>query len=286
VSKPYDGIFKALADQDPRGLLFLFGGLPLEAPARVQALPREVGLPALQVDHVYLVQVEERQWLAHFEAQTQYKPDLPERLAWYGAGLTLKYRLPVETTLVLLAERHAPPVVPAGHTMRVGRLELTFSYQVIRIWEVAARRALESGDIHLFPWVSLMKASEPELEQAFGQLRAADAPALTAQAYLLAGLRYAKGSRESVAWLERVRAMLSDEILRESASYQGILEEGRAHEAAGTIRRLLSLRFPALLPLVEPEKLTQVDRLEDLLDRLIMATDEDAARKVIVPITR
>jgi len=41
VSKPYDRLFKSLAEDDPRGLLHLFGSLPLDAEAEVEALERE-----------------------------------------------------------------------------------------------------------------------------------------------------------------------------------------------------------------------------------------------------
>ncbi len=294
MPKAYDSLFKALADEDPRGLLFLFGGLPLEVPAKVSALPREVGLPTLQVDHVYQVQAQGRQWLAHFEAQTHYKPDLPERLVWYGTALTLRYRSPVQTTLVLLVERNAPAEVPQRHTVRVGELEITLGYRVVKLWKLEARVALESGDLRLLPWVSLMRASEAEIAGALGRIQETGDRVLAAQAYLLAGLRYTKGSPESVRWLERVRDMLSDDWIRESASFQMILDEGfekgiekgiekgRVEEARKTLSLILALRFPALVSLVEMEKLADAGRLEDLLKQVVMASDEDTARQAIL----
>jgi hypothetical protein len=82
MPKPYDRLFKSLAEGDPRGLLHLFGSLPLDAEAEVQALEREQNLPLLSVDHAYVIRTPQREWLAHFEVQTRYNPTCPG--GWRG----------------------------------------------------------------------------------------------------------------------------------------------------------------------------------------------------------
>lgn len=108
MAKPYDRLFKTLAEDDPRGLLRLFGSLPLDVEAEVRALEREVAAPALAVDHAYQVRTAEREWLEHYEVQTRYRQDVPERLVRYGVFLALRTGLMVYTTLALLVERYAP----------------------------------------------------------------------------------------------------------------------------------------------------------------------------------
>jgi len=52
--------------------------------------------------------------MAHYEAQTHYRSEVPERLAWHAVTLALKYRLAVETTLILLDQRFPGLEVPAS----------------------------------------------------------------------------------------------------------------------------------------------------------------------------
>ncbi len=106
MGKNYDSAFKSLADDDPRGLLFLFSGVPLTADVIIEPLPREVTAPALQVDHVYRIKTGDRQWIWHIEVQTHYKSDLPERILRYDLLLAVKYPgEEIRSTLVLLVER-------------------------------------------------------------------------------------------------------------------------------------------------------------------------------------
>ena len=58
---PYDRLFKTLAEDDPRGLLHLFGSLPLEVEAEIQVIDRELNLPTLSVDHVYRVRTGQKE---------------------------------------------------------------------------------------------------------------------------------------------------------------------------------------------------------------------------------
>ena len=150
MSKPYDRLFKTLAEDDPRGLLHLFGSVPLEVEAEVRAVEREVAAPALEVDHVYHVQTAKEEWLEHYEVQTRYKSDVPERLVWYGVTLTLRSRLPVRTTLVLLAERYAPRRVRATGQVKMGCLEMISRYRVVRVWRLEAAMVLRQHGLQRF----------------------------------------------------------------------------------------------------------------------------------------
>lgn len=61
---------------------------------------------------------------------------MPERIAWYMTSLALKFRIPVDSTLVLLVERHAPREVPGQCRIRLGSLEVVTQYRVERLWEM------------------------------------------------------------------------------------------------------------------------------------------------------
>ncbi|MBI1788950.1 MAG: Rpn family recombination-promoting nuclease/putative transposase [Acidobacteria bacterium] len=297
MPKPYDQIFKNLAEDDPVGLLRMIGHLPLNAPAEVRPLPREIILPGLQVDTVYDVRVGEEHWWEHLEAQARYKSNVPERICWYVVALSLRERVPIRTTLILLAERHAPKHVPAAHTLRIHRLKISYEYDVVRLWELDPKPVLQAGHPNLLPWVMLMDASDAELEQAMIQIKGAGDGKLAAQFITLGGLRYPK--RDHVVWmLERLRGMLiNEEIIKESIFYQMILEEGvekglregilkgrqegRFREVRHFIRRYAAIRFPALGDLPQLDDQSDLERLEALFDRVVLAESEDAAREAI-----
>ena len=94
--KSYDQAFKSLSDRSPRGLLDIFGILPLEAEAEIEPLPRDVSMPPMAIDSAYLIRTRgQHPYIAVFEALTSWEETLAERLACYGGLLGIKYRIPV-----------------------------------------------------------------------------------------------------------------------------------------------------------------------------------------------
>lgn len=287
MSKPYDRLFKTLAEEDPRGLLHLFGSVPLEVEAQVRAVEREVAAPALEVDHVYHVQTAEEEWLEHYEVQTRYKSDVPERLVWYGVTLALRSRLPVRTTLVLLAERYAPARVRASGQVKTGCLEMISRYRVVKVWKLEAAMVLRLGRPSLLPWVALMRGSPGALRSAAKEIVRLGSRKLAEELVVLGGLRYDK--KELAAMLGRLSAMLTEEMLQDSSYYQMILEkgmekgieEGSVTEARRVLRLVLSLRFPGLEGAPELDAITERERLEALLAAVVTAADREGAGAVI-----
>jgi hypothetical protein len=86
---------------------------------------------------------------------------------------------------------------------------------------------------------------------------------LWAATYVLMGLRYSK--EVTVPLLQGVRAM------KESVTYQAIVEEGRIAEAQAILLRLGSKRFgpPSTSVQTTLEGIAELDRLESLSDRLL-----------------
>lgn len=283
MSKPYDRIFKSLAEDDPLGLLNLFCGLDLNAPVEVRALDREVRSPVRMVDHVFQVSSTTENWLAHFEAQTYYQSDLPARLLQYAATLALQYRLPVRSTVVLLVERNAPRSVPENHRETYGSLKLSLDYRVIRLWEMDPAPVLRAGRPKLLPWVSLMGGAKDVLIEALRRVRDTQDPGLAAQAVILGGLRYDENAL--VEMLGRSKSMISDEIVRESSYSKKLLregmEKGRLDEARRNVRKVAQLRFTNLGILPDLDSIANPAILEALLDHLILAPDAGAARVAI-----
>ena len=286
-TRRFDRIFKSLADADPRGLLHLFGILSLDQPATVEPLDREVGVPALLVDHAYRVSLEDREWIAHFEAQARYRGDEPERLTEYGTMLGFKTKLPVTSTLVLLVEKHARRKIPQTHKIRFGSIEIRCEFKVIRLWKIKARLALEVNRPNLLPWVALLDASAEELEEAVEKIEELRDRKLAAQCNILGSLRYDESSFPRV--LERIGSMLSEEILQESWLYnrvkknyeEKLRQEGRLIEARRSLRLLISLRFPTVGDLPALDAINDNGVLEHVQRELILARDESSARRIL-----
>ena len=109
MKTPHDGRFKILAEEHPGLLLRLLG--IVEPGVRTEAIDilRELHLDPVQVDHVYRIGDER---IVHFEAITSWRADRVPRLALYRFLLREKYRLPIASYLVLMAEKYAPRTLP------------------------------------------------------------------------------------------------------------------------------------------------------------------------------
>lgn len=100
--------------------------------------------------------------------------------------------MPVESVLILLAEQHAPRVIPSEHAVSLGSVTIRAHYRVIRLWELDPAPVFTMGRSHWLPWVSLMKASQEEIRRAAERVAAANDQKLTAQFAILGSLRYDK----------------------------------------------------------------------------------------------
>jgi predicted transposase YdaD len=142
----------------------------------------------------------------------------------------------------LAIERHRPD----------GTVYHWFKYSVVRLWEVPANRIL-AGGLATLPLALLCDLSgiSPEIvvRSIAGRIEEEGQPEerkkLWASAYLLAGLRYAPDIVDRM--LEKAVAQM-----RESSTYQKILEDGRA-EGREEGERALFLRL-ARLRLGEPSE--------------------------------
>src|SRR5450432_2223525 len=159
--KSYDQAFKALSDADPRGLLGIFGVLPLHARAQVEALPRDLSMRPLVIDSGYMVRRPGRRpYIVLFEAVTSWKAAMAQRLAWYGAFLGHKYDVPVEVHVLPLTRESCPSRVPMhGRAVR-GGITVTAKLNWIKPWEIDGQVVLDLKSPVLDPWTVLFHVSE------------------------------------------------------------------------------------------------------------------------------
>jgi predicted transposase YdaD len=282
-AKPYDQAFKFLAEQDPESLLVLLGAIEPGAPAQIELLPREISVAALLPDQPYLVTTAEGRRVVHVEAQTAWEPGIPARMAEYGPLHYFKYRLPVESYVLLLTRRGLPRIPPLRGVIEAGGTRLVTRYELIRVWLVSAQETLQSGRLALLPFVPLMAGGPGELEEGAGRLRDVEDERrrreMALHFVMLGGLRY---NRLDLLELVGRKGMIPLEQLRESSFYQFILDEGRKEGLAATadmFRLLAGKRFPGIELGPEVEAVGDPEALRGLSHELDAMPDPDALRR-------
>ena len=143
MKNPFNGGFKILAEDHPELLLSLLGLQQPGAKTQITNLPRELHLDPIEIDHAYLINGEH---IIHFEAITNWAPKRLGLLAVYHLLLRHKYKLPVFSYVVLMAEKYAPKAFPDNLIYEeAGGLLIQIPYKVIRLWEVEPAPAFEAA---------------------------------------------------------------------------------------------------------------------------------------------
>jgi predicted transposase YdaD len=256
-----------LIESDPVGWLTWLG-LPVDGPVR--PLDSEVSTALAEVDKVLRVDGA-LPWLAHLEVQTGRDPELPSRLLQYHALLRHRDKIPVESTVVLLRRGADGPEL-SGRLDQVGvtgNPTIMFWFRVVRIWEQPVD-ALLNGGLGVLPLAPIAAVAQSELPAIIRRLderfEREASPNMVGELWaatdLLLGLRYDKNLAQQL--LRGVRGM------RESSTYQAILEEGREEgEVRGARRVVLALgtnKFgaPDAATVATLERLNDPDVLERL----------------------
>ncbi|MFN8524905.1 MAG: hypothetical protein U0821_17560 [Chloroflexota bacterium] len=273
IDKPFDTTTRQLIEADPSAWLRLAG---LRVERDVSIVDSDISTSIAMVDKVLRVE-RPRPWLAHLEVQTSRDPRLLDRVALYYALLSHRHRLPTRSIIVLARPTADGPELDGvlEHRDVDGAHRMTLRYDVVRIWQQPAT-ALLQGDLAtlpLAPLADLGSAPVTDVVQAMGRRLESEATidqrrTLWTATYLLMGLRY--NASESLELLKGVLEM------RDSVTYQAILEEGRSEglsrgRAEGV--RIALLRFGThrfgpptaaiASRLAAIEDLTTLDRLAD-----------------------
>jgi predicted transposase YdaD len=260
---------KRLIADDPQGWLS-WTGLPADGP--VHPLESDVSTVLADVDKVFHIEADPP-WMAHLEVQASNDSRLPSRMLQYYALLHHRYDRTVESTIVLLRpEAHGPELT--GRLDRYGKrgdLKVSFTYDIVRIWERPVDELLNGGIgiLPLAPLADVERARLPEIvrridERFAEELPPSDVGDLWSATMVLMGLRY---DRDEVRQLLRgARGM------RESSTYQMILEEGRVEgrvegEVQGRIRearRIVIEQGTSKFGTPDASTAATLERLDDL----------------------
>ena len=288
--KKYDQAFKSLSDRSPRELLDVFGVLPIDAEAEVEALPRDIAMRPLAIDTAYLIRRRRRKpYIAIFEAVTSWKPAFGERFACYGGLIAMKYRLPVHFYVLPLAEHACPKKPPLLGEGVWGDVTVSTRLRWIKPWEIDGQVVLDKGWPELEPWAVLFKLSDRQEDQVLEQLshegRGQDASLFR----LLGGMRYRKKKHEWLDLLERMKEMIRPELFLESLAVEDWREEGRIEgrtegrlmEARNALLALIKARFPKLDVASAIQSSNDIKALHKLIPKVAVAPDATAVKRLI-----
>ena len=272
AGKPFDATLKELVECGPSDWPML-AGLP-RAPARV--VDADIATVSGAADKVLRVEGA-TPYLLHLEFLSGHDAaDQPRLLHKRNLLLEDRHDLDVRTP-VLVLRREADSRTLTGFRGRVypGEAEpyTFFRYQVLRVWEMPVEPLL-AGGLGTLPLAPLAAVTERELpgiiERIARRLRVrrhrALAPALWGATYILLGLRY---SAEVAG--ELLRGVMA---MKESTTYQAILQEGRQEGALAEARRMLLLAAqhhlgaPDAAAQAALERIQEVERLEELMTRV------------------
>jgi predicted transposase YdaD len=247
LSFSFDHAFKSFAEDEDLGLLRVMAKFQVPEDAKIEHLDRELVPPSLRVDHLYRITTEEGSTAVHMEAFTTYDSEWQRRHARYAALIWAKYEIKLAVFMFLLTDRGVPKELSGEFQVDGGDLELRMRVRIVKLWEVPAEELIATGDPATMAWVPLANFSGAQLWKAANLIRASGDSEVRSRMTLLYGLRYRN--------IEVLESMLTEEMMRESAYYQKILnrgvEQGRLDGGRGLVRKLLITKFGPLSERVE-----------------------------------
>lgn len=292
MPKPYDDAMKRLVGGNPQDLVSWI----LPGAQYGQQLPFELSVENIYADGLLQVSLDGKDFLAHFEFQSNYDRHIGERLLEYNVLASRQYDyLPVYSCVIYLKNHSEVPISPLIRGLPNGEEVVRFHFRSIELGKIIAEELLQTGLVGLLPLLPLTKdgARREVVEEMITGLVSAEKPESLWIGYALAS----RVLKDDLKWLKRRFAMLED-ILRDTPVYQEVLaegeekglekgrEEGKLEAQRQTLLDIVQERFPAIARLAK----RQADAIEDpeVLRRLtvkisVVKTSQEAELYLLNP---
>ena len=269
-AKPFDPTLKGLVETEPASWPVLLG-----RPAGLtEAIDADIATVTGSADKVLRVSANP-QYLLHLEFVAGHDSAvLPKKLLVRNALLADRHDLRVRTAAVLLRPEADSPQLTGTYERDFPGEEpyVRFLYQVVRVRQLSPEPLL-TGGVALLPLAPISAVTEAELpgiierigKRVSGPRERKHAQLVWASAYILLGLRYSPGLAAQL-----FRGVVS---MKESSTYQAILEEGRAEglikgEAQGALveaRKLLRKSGERRFGAPDTQTVAAIEGIEDLV---------------------
>ncbi len=274
MSHPYDPTLKALVETVPEDWLALIGA----PPAPVEVLDADVATVSGAADKVLRVR-SEPEWLLHLEFHTGHDgAQLPALLYVRNALFHHRHALPVRSVVIVLRREADSPRLNERYEQRLPQRPgpyLVFEYEVCRVWLLDPEMLLAGGPgtLPLAPISNVTDEQVPGIIHRMEQrlempdIRPSDVASVWDTTCILLGLRFSAEVAHHL--IQGVRSM------KESTTYQAILEEGRLLEVREYVIDLGTEKFgpPDAATIAALEAITDLARLRELRGRVLSATD-------------
>jgi predicted transposase YdaD len=259
--QPYDPTLKALVETDPASWPALLG-VPAGA---TEVIDADIATVSGAADKVLRVSAAPP-YLLHLEFVAGHDAAvLPRKLYVRNGLLEDRHDLRVRSGAILLRpEADSPQLTGLYERSFPGEAAyLTFRYQVVRIWQLPPEPML-TGGLALLPLapISAVTAAElPGIIQRMGRRLSGrrgrrQAPVVWAAAFILLGLRHSPALAAQL-----FRGVLS---MKESSTYQMILEEGRGEGAVAEAKKVLRLQGDGAFGPPDARTVAAIERIDDL----------------------
>ena len=225
----YDLTMKRLTSEFPEDYVRFALKTERFAVERLEVEEADKELPSLsrEVDFVARVDLEGEEALLVLESETRWRGDVPERVFHYTSRLGERYKLGVYPVVLVFR--------PGGRlqnewVMRAFEREIVrFRFEVIPLWEVAAKEVIAQGLKGLYPLLPLMKWEGEKAEEVLEESQKLVLEEIKnreerADAYV--ALRVLSGIRYPLEHIHRI--LRRRDLMLESPVYREILEEGEA----------------------------------------------------------
>src|SRR6266849_5488483 len=258
-AKPFDPTLKALVETEPESWPALLGR-PTGPTAVIDA---DIATVSGAADKVLRVSADPP-YLLHLEFVVGHDVAvLPRKMLVRNGLLEDRHEMRVRSAVVLLSPNADSPQVNGIYEQGFAGEEayLTFRYQVVRVWQLPPEPLL-TGGLALLPLAPISAVTEAALpgiiqrvEQRLTSRRGRrQAQVIWAAAYILLGLRYSPAIAEKL-----FRGVVS---MKESSTYQAILEEGRSEGAVAEARKVLRLQGEEAFGPPDARTAAQIERLD------------------------
>ncbi len=212
----YDVASKILMETCRDEIVRYFAGIDVKESTLIEELPQETVSLKRSDFPVMVTDKTGKKTLAVIEIQTAWNKDVSLDLLDYRTRYKIKYKMQTVSYVILLK--------PSGSAVNVYEdNEVRFTYNLIKIYEMDARKFVDHGPLCLMPFIPLMRHGQDMLTQADDLIYKSER-SRTEKADLLTSMAILSGivSKDLPVQLINKRR----DIMIESAAYDIIKKEG------------------------------------------------------------
>ncbi|MDQ2888401.1 MAG: hypothetical protein M3Y39_20240 [Chloroflexota bacterium] len=247
----------------------------------------EIDRTILKADLVYNVMRNGTPHILDMELQTDADSQIDIRVLQYHVGLFAKHKKPVITVIMYPFKTTIPK--PPFEEKSGEELLLSLHYRVLALWKLEAQKFVDERAVCLYTLLPAMQgANAPLLIGALREMK----EHYTRQQFGHHLIRFRRIMQRSKAMTEQDKKLVEEELrmhmaydwfLDDNPDVQERVEKGELRGLQRSALKIVKNRFPSLGDVAQQHvvAITDQDELDQLIDQLLVATDEAEVRKLL-----